>query len=457
MAVVAGIAPGTAPEISALQVQYPPRSQAIYACTILFLGYTLAFVDRNVVSLLVVSIEHDLGLSDVQMGLLQGTAFAIFYSLFGFPIAWAVDRFNRRNIVTGGVAVWSLMTCMAGLSRGFLPFFGARVGVGAGEAAILPSATSLIADYFPPAARGRAMGVFASGIYFGAATALIGGGFILHRLHGQTMMLPLLGALQPWQVVLVAAGSLGLPLLVATRFLREPVRGHLRGAGARAGSRMKSGQTGFFATLRRHPRAIVAHFVGFTAMAFAAYGATAWLPTLFMRDYGWTAQTVGTRLGLLALVLGPLGTVAGGLLADRLEKAGRSAGKFLVGALAAVCTFVPAVVLGLASQAGTAFAAAAVVIFCTSLVWGVAPGALQEIVHGSVLGRVVAVYTALLNLVGLGLGPPSIALLGESIAGKHGGLGLAIAIIVPVACVIAFGAFVTSFSAYKAARVDLER
>src|SRR5574337_949590 len=161
----------------------------------------MAVVDGNVVSLLGVSIEHDLGLSDVQMGLLQGTAFAIFYSLFGFPIAWAVDRFNRRNIVTGGVAVWSLMTCLAGLSRGFLPFFGARVG----------------------------------------------GGFILHRLHGQTVTLPLLGALQPWQVVLVAAGSLGLPLLVATRFLREPVRGHLRGAGAR----VKRDNAGFFATLDR--------------------------------------------------------------------------------------------------------------------------------------------------------------------------------------------------------------
>lgn len=433
---------------------YPPRRQAIYACAILFLGYTLAFVDRNVVSLLVVPIEHDLGLSDVEMGLLQGTAFAIFYSIFGFPIAWAVDRFNRRNIVTAGVTVWSLMTCFAGLSRGFAPFFGARVGVGAGEAAILPSATSMLADYFRPEARGRAMGIFASGIYFGAAIALIGGGFILHRLHGQTVTLPVIGTLQPWQAVLVAAGALGIPLIVATLFIREPVRSYLR---RRPAAQAPDQGPGFFSTFRQHPRALTAHFIGFTAMAFAAYGSTAWLPTLFIREYGWTAQMVGTRLGILALVLGPLGTFVGGLAADRLERSGRQAGKFIVGAIAAACTFLPAIAMGLSSHAGTTFVAAAIVILCTSFVWGVAPGALQEIVHGSVLGRVVAIYTALLNLVALGLAPPSVALLGESMAGKHGGLGLAIAIIVPIACLVAFIAFTTNLGAYKMARVKLKQ
>jgi MFS family permease len=250
---------------------------------------------------------------------------------------------------------------------------------------------------------------------------------------------------------LVAAGALGIPLAIATLFMREPPRIHLRDAAA-PGATHKA--PGFMAAFRDHPRALAAHFIGFTAMAFAAYGATAWLPTLFIREYGWTPAMVGARLGLVALIAGPLGTVFGGLLADRLEKARRYDGKFLVGALAAACTAVPAIVLGLSSHAGATFAAAVVVIFCTSLVWGVAPGALQEIVHGSVLGRVTAIYTALLNLVALGLGPPTVALLGESIAGKHGGLGLAMAIVVPTACLVAFLAFVTSRSAYKRARHD---
>ena len=434
-------------------VQFPPRRQARHALLILFLGYMLAFVDRNVVSLLVVPIEHDLGLSDLQMGLLRGTAFAIFYSIFGFPIAWLVDRYNRRNIVLGGIAVWSLMTVLAGLSRNFMSFFGARVGVGAGEAAILPSATSLIADYFPPEKRGRAMGVFASGIFIGTALALIGGGLLLDRLHGQVTVLPLRGALQPWQVVLVAAGLLGIPLFVAALFVREPPRLYLHG---RTMAQAAEQSAGFFETFRQHPRAFGAHFIGFTALCFASYGATSWLPTLFMREHHWSALQVGARLGIMALLLGPLGAIIGGVIADRMEKTGRRAGKFIVGATAAALTIVPALVMGLSGNAWVTYAAAAVLTFCISLIWGVAPGALQEIAHGAVLGRVVAAYTALINLVGLGLAPPSIALLGESIAGKNAGLGTAIAIVIPLACVIALVAFASSMGAYRQARADLK-
>ncbi|MCF3947827.1 MFS transporter [Acidiphilium iwatense] len=172
---------------------YPPRGRAIFVCIILSLGYMLAFTDRTVVALLVIPIEHDLSLTDLQIGLLQGTAFAVFYSLFGLPIAWAVDRLDRRLIVAFGVLIWSAMTCIGGLSTSFLQFFLARVGVGVGEATILPGATSMLADYFPPASRGRALGAFASGIYFGSALALIGGGLILHRLAGRMTNLAGLG------------------------------------------------------------------------------------------------------------------------------------------------------------------------------------------------------------------------------------------------------------------------
>ncbi len=446
MAAVQGVEPAGIESAS----RYPPTRQALFACSLLFLGYTLAFVDRNIVSLLVVPIEHDLGLDDVQMGLLQGTAFAIFYSVFGLPIAWAIDRFARRGILTAGIGVWSAMTCLTGLSGGFVPFFLARVGVGAGEATILPGATSLLADYFRPAARGRALGVFASGIYIGAATALIGGGAILHRLHGRVLVLPVLGPLQPWQLVLVAAGSLGIPLAAATLFMREPARRHARTA---AGARRRA--PGLRELFREHPRAIAAHFTGFTAMAFASYGATAWLPTLFIREYAWTPSMVGVRLGMIALLAGPLGSYAGGHLADMLEKAGQRDGKLLVGALAAACTCVPAVLLGLSQHAMSTFAAAAVVVFCTSLVWGVAPAALQEIVHGAVLARATAIYTALLNLIALGLGPPSVALLGQALGHGNRGLGLAMAIVVPAACIVALLAFMASRPAYRRARAGL--
>ena len=434
--------------------QYPQRKTAVFACIILFLGYTLAFVDRNIVALLVVPIEHDLGLTDVEMGLLQGTAFAVFYSVFGLPIAWAVDRYNRRNIVAVGVAAWSAMTCLAGLSQGFATFFLARIGVGAGEATILPSATSLIADYFPPEARGRALGFFASGIYFGAAIALIGGGLILHRLDGRQIRIPFFGMEQPWQIVLISAGALGIPLIIATLFMREPIRRHQKN---KKGNNYAAQNPGLLASLKSNPKALWAHFIGFTAMAFAAYGATGWLPTIFIRQYHWTPGMVGIRLGIAAMITGPAGTYFGGFLADRLEKANRPDGKFLVGALAAVCTFIPAIILGISNHQGETFTAAVVVIFFTSLVWGVAPAALQEIIHGSILGRVTAIYTALLNLIALGLAAPSIALLAEWMFGKNNGLGQAIAIIVPCATFVALIAFLSGRHAYTNARQCLRK
>lgn len=430
-------------------IAYPPRRAAIFACVILFLGYLLAFADRTIVALLVVPIERDLGLSDVQMGLLQGTAFAIFYAIFGLPIAWAVDRFNRRSIVAAGIASWSLMTCLAGLSRSFTPFFLARVGVGAGEATILPAATSLFADYFPPASRGRALGVFASGIYFGSGLAFIGGGLILRGLGSHHFVVPVFGTIRPWQVVLLSVGLLGLPLALVAGFMREPPRRHhLQATAATARAH------GLRASLRHDPAALSAHIVGFTAMAFASFAATAWLPTIFIRDHGWSIGEVGTHFGLLTIVVGPIGSFIGGFLADLLERRAWQDGKFVVAALAALGAIAPALMLGLSTGAGSAFLGAALVVFFTSFVWGLAPGALQEIIHGSALGRVTAIYTAVLNLVGLGLGPAAVALLAHW--SFHGDLGPAMAVIVPAACVVALVAFLAGRPAYRRARTGLE-
>ena len=422
---------------------YPPKSRSLLAAFVLFVAYLLAFADRTVVALLVVPIEHDLALSNVQMGLLQGTAFAIFYALFGLPIAWAVDRFNRRSIATAGIAAWSLMTALAGLSRGFIPFFLARVGVGAGEATILPTATSLLADYLPPVWRGRVLGVFASGIYLGSGLAYILGGFILHRLHGREMALPWVGAVHPWQIVLLTLALLGLPLVAVMALMPEPVRRHSRG-------RRQEARISLTRYLVQARSALAAHITGFTAMAFAGFAATVWLPTIFIRDYGWSAGQAGTHLGLLSIVLGPIGSCTGGFLADRLERLKRADGKLLVAALAACGAAPAAIMLGRADNAATAFAAAAFFLFFSSFLWGLAPGALQEIIHGAALGRVTAIYTALLNLIGFGLGPATVALVAKLWC--HDNLGHAVALVVPVAACLAIFAFMAGRPAYRAAR-----
>ncbi len=424
----------------------PAASRAWFACAILSLGYLLAFADRTVVALLVVPIEHDLGLTDIQLSLIQGTAFAVFYALFGLPVAWAVDRLHRGRIVAAGIAIWSAMTALAGLAGGFGSFFLARVGVGAGEATILPGATSLFADLFPPALRGRVLGIFASGIYLGSALALIGGGLVLRALHGDVLVLTGLGALHPWRVVLLLAAAPGVPLAVAALALREPARRH-RASAAPAPS--------FPAAFRAGGAALAAHIVAFTALAFASYAATAWLPTLLIRVHHWTPAQVGTRLGLEVLLVGPAGSIAGGVLADLLERRRRSDGKFLVTALAAAGTVPSALLAGLAPGAAGAFAGAGLVIFFTSFVWGLAPAALAEIVHGAALGRVTAVYTAILNLIGLGLGPTSVALVARFLFPGPTGLAPAVAVVVPIAALISLAACLAGRRAYRTVRLRL--
>ena len=425
---------------------YPPKSTAMLAAFVLFVAYLLAFADRAVISLLVVPIEHDLALSNVQMGLLQGTAFAIFYALFGLPVAWAVDRFNRRSIAMAGVAAWSMMTGLAGLARGFSPFFLARVGVGAGEATILPTATSLLADYLPPVWRGRALGVFASGIYLGSGLAYVLGGLILHRLGQRNLALPLLGVVRPWQVVLLVLAVLGMPLAMLMAFMREPARRHLQLSWGKQRVSLKF-------CLARARTALAAHITGFTAMAFAGFGATVWLPTILIRDHGWSAGQAGTHLGLLNIVLGPLGSCTAGYLVDRLEHYKRDDGKLLIAVIAALGVAPAAIMLGFAASAGAAFTAAALIVFFSSFLWGLAPGALQEIVHGAALGRVVAIYTAALNLIGFGLGPAAVALVAKLWC--HDNLGQAVALVVPLAAGLAMVAFLAGRPAYRAARRQL--
>ncbi|HQT87828.1 MAG TPA: MFS transporter [Acidiphilium sp.] len=424
-------------------VQIGPQRGAWFAATILSLGYLLAFADRTVISLLVVPIEHDLQLSDVQMGLLQGTAFALFYAGFGLPIAWAIDRLRRNSIVAGGILVWSVMTGLCGLATGFAPFLTARIGVGAGEATILPGATSMIADYFPPAQRGRVLGVFASGIYLGSAAALIVGGILLHYFSAHHLRLPLIGAVAAWQSVFLAIAAPGILLAIVALWMREPVRltPHRPGFGFLTGFTEAGG-------------ALVTHMIGFTAIAFASYAATAWLPTIFIREHGWTAAQIGLRFGLVVLVIGPIGSIFGGWLADRLERAGRSDGKFLVGIIAGVGVIPSAMLVGFAPGAGLAFVGVLPVIFFTSFVWGVAPGALQEIIHGAVLGRVTAIYTAILNLVALGLGPLSVAVLASMLGAN---LGVAMAIIAPLAGLVAAIAFALGRGPYRARRAALSQ
>lgn len=207
----------------------PSRGYARYTLAVLVLVYVLNFLDRNIISILAEDIKADLSISDAQLGFLQGTAFAVFYAIFGIPFGRLADVWNRRSLIAAGLAFWSLMTALSGFSRTFFQLAIARVGVGVGEASATPASYSMISDLFPARLRATVLAIYASGAAVGGGLGLMIGGQIVERWNlafpgGETPF-----GLAGWQVAYLVVGLPGLFVALWVRTLREPKRGAMDG------------------------------------------------------------------------------------------------------------------------------------------------------------------------------------------------------------------------------------
>lgn len=210
-------------------VEQPVPPYSWYALSVMVLIYVLNFVDRQILSILANDIKADLGVDDAYLGFLYGTAFAIFYALFGIPLGKLADSWKRVRLMTIGLTLWSAMTAVSGFARDAATLTVARVGVGVGEATASPSAYSLISDWFPARLRATALAIYSSGLYIGGGVSLAIGGLVVdnwNRVYPNGD--PLLG-LAGWQAAFVAVGVPGLILAVWVYTLREPVRGAIDG------------------------------------------------------------------------------------------------------------------------------------------------------------------------------------------------------------------------------------
>ncbi|MCW8925888.1 MAG: MFS transporter, partial [Xanthomonadales bacterium] len=245
------------------------RTNRAYVLFILVLVYTFNFIDRQIIGILAVPIKADLGLSDTQLGLMGGLAFALFYTGLGIPVAMLADRFSRTWIMTAALATWSAMTALCGLAGNFWQLFAARLGVGVGEAGGVAPAYSLIADYFPSGERARAIGIYSFGIPIGSATGIVFGGVIASMID--------------WRYAFFIVGLAGLSLAPVFRLtVREPQRG-------RYDNHAVTGQTPglqqILATLAAKPSFwLMALGASFSSMI--GYGIFFWLPSFFVRSYG---------------------------------------------------------------------------------------------------------------------------------------------------------------------------
>lgn len=387
---------------------YPRPAYAWYCLGIICFAYLFGFMDRIIVGLLTPAIQQDLGLSDSQMGIIQGLAFAVFYVLFGLPIGLATDRVNRKWLLSAGTALWSVMTGAAGFARGFWALFATRAGVGVGEATINPCTTSLIGDYFRPEARPRAFGIYTMATALGTLVTYVAGGRILQFVGigtgGSQFDMPVLGVIPSWQAVFIIIGIAGLvPALLMAFTMREPPRRDLAGGPGR-----RAGWAETRAFFRQNWTTLLCHHLGVAFIVAPIYGLVNWLPAYFVRIHDWPVPTFSVYYGIGGGVAGTLSAISSGYVTGWFKTRGYVDAAFrtmLVGGIGitlgnSIAPLLPTPVLALSG-----YVIAAIFVNYTP---SQALAAIAEMTPNQLRGFVTSIYILVIGIVGAGLGPAAV-------------------------------------------------
>ena len=396
---------------------YASTKAAYYALGILTIVYSINFIDRQLLSILQESIKADLMLSDAQLGLLTGFAFALFYTFAGLPIASLADRSNRRNIVAISLTIWSGMTAISGLAQNYWQLLAARIGVGIGEAGGSPPSHSMISDIFPPEKRASAIGFYSTGISIGILFGFLFGGW-LNEFFG-------------WRVAFFVVGIPGVLLaLVLYLTVPEPVRG-LAENKASSGEN-PSMMTVFKVLLSR--RSFLFMALGAAMNAFAGYGTANWVASFMIRTHQMPTGELGTWLALIIGVGGAIGVFGAGVIADKLGKTDKRWYMWV-----AVCACVISIPLQISTFWVDDPYTALMCMVIPSVLSNAYLGATIASVHGMVGLKMRAVSSALLffilNMIGLGMGPTTVGLVSDLLVDQHGvdSLRYAMMYIIPTA------------------------
>ncbi|MFV3074353.1 spinster family MFS transporter [Niveispirillum fermenti] len=380
---------------------YTPRQRNLFLF-VLFLVGTSNYVDRNIVGVLLEPIKAEFGVSDAMLGLLSGLSFALFYATLGIPVARWADRGDRRFVITLALTVWSLMTVLCGMAQNFWQLAAARVGVGVGEAGAIPPAQSLIADYFPPDQRAKALGAYLMCSIAGYILGLVAGGWI--AVH------------YGWRAAFIIVGLPGLALALVTRtVLREP---RLAGGTLRPPAGGGESVMATFRILMRKPsyRNMI---YSMTFYFLVSYGALIFLASFMVRVHQIDLATVGMIIGIQSAVGAVIGNLAGGALADKLAKRDPAWlarmpgwGLLLVAPFYQVAFLMPDMVsmLAVLSVTGIVLTGAVPSMF----------SALHVVCGSPRRAMAVALVFFFANLIGLGLGPVATGLISDMLAPSLG-------------------------------------
>jgi MFS family permease len=373
-----------------------------YVLFILVVVYTFNFIDRQIVGILAVPIKADLGLTDSQLGLMGGLAFALFYTGLGIPVAMLADRFSRTWIMTAALTIWSAMTAASGLATNFWQLFAARLGVGVGEAGGVAPAYSLISDFFPPHQRARALSIYSFGIPIGSAIGIVFGGIIASLIN--------------WRYAFFFVGLAGIVLAPIFRMtIKEPPRGQF---DAQRSDTKSASLKLIFSTLASKPSFWLLS-LGASFSSMMGYGVFFWLPSFFVRSYGLTLLDASLFYGAILLVGGVAGIWAGGWLGDRFGQEKRSL-YARIPAMAFIAS-VPFYVLAILSPTLTVSFFVFLVPTALGLAWlGPIISAIQHLVRPDMRATASAIFLFINNLIGIGLGTYAIGALSDMLAAQYG-------------------------------------
>jgi predicted MFS family arabinose efflux permease len=364
-----------------------------YVLGALLIVYTFNFIDRVVIGIIQEPIKTEFGLTDFQLGLLGGPAFAILYTLLGIPVARFAERTNRMTILAICLGIWSAMTAACGFAINYATLFAARVGVSIGEAGCTPPANSVISDYFPPERRATALSIYALGIPIGSMIAAVGGGWIATEVG--------------WREAFIWLGVPGLLLAVLVKLtVKEPPR-----------SAPKGETPSFFAALAALAKKPTFWHVAFgSALAsFVGYGVGQYLTSFMIRSHGFTLFQGATLVGVVLGLCAAIGTFTSGFLADRIAKRHPNALSWLPALGFAIAT--PLYILS--------FNLPSIWLAMPALMMGAVThyfylGPMYAVTQGVVAPRMrataVAVLLFIVNLIGYGMGPPAIGALSDFLA-----------------------------------------
>jgi len=412
---------------------------AWYVTAVLLAAYTYSFIDRQVMNLLVEPIRASFRLDDVEVSLLLGFAFIVAYAIaapFGGRFA---DRGNRRMIVAVAIFLWSMFTIGCGLAPSYGWLFAARFAAGASEALLLPAAWSLIADYFSRERLPRAMGLFLLGPYVGGGLALILGGAIVHGAFEGS-------AIEGWRQAFIVAGAIGAVPAILALTMREPPRGGPRVSGTDAPTTRQ-----IASYFRKHGGFYSGFYGGISLQTITFFAFPAWMPTFVVRHFDVSLGEIGFHYGLISLVLGCAGVLAGPALARALERRGRADANMRIAAWSSTAIAPVALMIPFVPDYGSALVIMGLVTFIGSLPMPTNAAALQLVTPNRMRGVAASIYMFVVSLVGVAVPPTLIALLTDHVFHDTAMVGYSLGIVCFVASIFALIVLWVMLPAYSRA------